>query len=173
MTLPRVDPLAPPPEALGEVSLSEPQTRSVHVQTDYRDSETQTDPYSPDYVVRPGSQPELLTLATLSYGRGLPAGLAEVEMIERARAKRAWEATLPPLSDLGQLQKRKRMMEEQERKEWAFRESEIERWASPATQNTIHINPLPTIENSLTLYQPMTHICAMSSHKPIRIYMGV
>ncbi len=24
----------------------------------------------------------------------------------------------------------------------------------------------------LTLYQPMTHICVMSSHKPIRIYMG-
>ena len=38
------------------------------VQTDYRDSEAQTDPYTPEYVVRPGSQPELLTLATLSYG---------------------------------------------------------------------------------------------------------
>ncbi len=24
----------------------------------------------------------------------------------------------------------------------------------------------------LTLYQPMTHMCVMSSHKPIRIYMG-
>ncbi len=24
----------------------------------------------------------------------------------------------------------------------------------------------------LTLYQPMTHICVMSCHKPIRIYMG-
>lgn len=56
----------------------------------HRDSEAQTDPYTPEYVVRPGSQTELLTLATLSYGRGLPAGLAEVEMIERARAKRAW-----------------------------------------------------------------------------------
>lgn len=39
------------------------------IQTDYRDSETQTDPYTPEYVVRPGSQPELLTLATLSYGK--------------------------------------------------------------------------------------------------------
>ncbi len=29
------------------------------------------------------------------------------------------------------------------------------------------------ISNSLTLYQPMMHICVMSSHKPIRIYMGV
>ena len=45
-----------------------PTTRTVMVQTDYRESEAQTDPYSPEYVVRPGSQPELLTLATLSYG---------------------------------------------------------------------------------------------------------
>ncbi len=31
--------------------------------------------------------------------------------------------------------------------------------------------PTPDIY-SLTLYQPMTHICIMSSYKPIRIYMG-
>lgn len=104
-----------------------PLTKTIMTQTDYRDSEAQTDPYSPEYVVRPGSQPELLTLATLSYERGLPAGLAEVEMIERARAKRAWEATLPALNDTGQLDKRRAMMDEQERKEWALRESEIEK----------------------------------------------
>jgi len=104
-----------------------PATKNAMVQTDYRDSETQTDPYSPEYVIRPGSQPELLTLATLSYGHGLPAGLAEVEMIERARAKRAWEATLPPLHDLENLDTRRKMMDEQERKEWAFREKEIEK----------------------------------------------
>ena len=46
-----------------------PLTRNVMVQTDYRDSETQTDPYAPEFVTRPGSQPELLTLATLSYGK--------------------------------------------------------------------------------------------------------
>ena len=60
-------------------------------------------------------------------GKGLPAGLAEVEMIERARTKRAWEATLPPLNDVSQLEKRKRMMDEMERKEWALREREIEK----------------------------------------------
>ncbi|XP_075710842.1 cilia- and flagella-associated protein 91 [Rhinoderma darwinii] len=48
-------------------------------------------------------------------------------MIERAREKRAWEATLPPLSDPSQLEKRRKMMDEQERKEWAFREQEIEK----------------------------------------------
>ena len=47
-----------------------PPYRTIMTQTDYRDSEAQTDPYTPEYVVRPGSQPELLTLATLSYGKG-------------------------------------------------------------------------------------------------------
>ena len=51
-------------------------------------------------------------------------------MIERARAKRAWEASLPPLDDLEQMDKRRRMMEEQERKEWAFREQEIEKYVA-------------------------------------------
>ena len=171
----------------------------------YRDGEAQTDPFTPEYVIRPGSAPELLTLATLSYGQsivllsyweylfsisppyrkwhlvvsdfplmqrgvilympscwsswpfkiqsytheahicekwkwwliifdcvnsidhGLPAGLAEVEMIERARAKRAWEAQLPPIHDVRQLDKRQRMMDEMERAEWRLREIEIEK----------------------------------------------
>lgn len=46
-----------------------PLIKTVQTQTDYRDSEAQTDPYTPEYVVRPGSAPELLTLATLSHGR--------------------------------------------------------------------------------------------------------
>ncbi|XP_070549252.1 cilia- and flagella-associated protein 91-like [Ptychodera flava] len=121
----KVDPLSAPEEVVARPPT--PLTRTVEVQTDYRDSEAQTDPYTPEYVVRPGSQPELLTLATLSYGRGLPAGLAEVEMIERAREKRAWEATLPALNDVSQLDKRRRMMDEMERKEWALREQEIEK----------------------------------------------
>lgn len=41
----------------------------VGVQTDYRETETQTDPYSPDYLVQPGKKPtELLQLATLTWG---------------------------------------------------------------------------------------------------------
>ncbi len=27
-------------------------------------------------------------------------------------------------------------------------------------------------DNRLALYEPMTHICVVSSHKPIRIYMA-
>ncbi|KAG7252326.1 hypothetical protein CRUP_034307 [Coryphaenoides rupestris] len=48
-------------------------------------------------------------------------------MIERARAKRAWEASLPPLEDLAQLDKRRRMMQAMECQEWAFREGEIQK----------------------------------------------
>ncbi|CAK6441685.1 unnamed protein product [Pipistrellus nathusii] len=104
-----------------------PSKHPVGTQTDFRDSEAQTDPYSPEYVVCQDSIPELLTLATLTWGRGLPAGQAEVEMIERAREKRAWEATLPSLTDTAQYEKRRRMMNAMERKEWAFREQEIEK----------------------------------------------
>ena len=37
------------------------------------------------------------------------------------------EATLPSLNDTENLEKRKKMMDEQERREWAFREEEIEK----------------------------------------------
>ncbi|XP_071616580.1 cilia- and flagella-associated protein 91 [Heliangelus exortis] len=104
-----------------------PKSRTLGTQTDYRDGETQTDPYSPEYVIRGSSVPELLTLATLTWGRGLPAGLDEVEMIERAREKRAWEATLPPMDSPSQIAKWRKMMEDMERKEWALREKEIEK----------------------------------------------
>uniref|UniRef100_H0VTH7 Cilia- and flagella-associated protein 91 n=1 Tax=Cavia porcellus TaxID=10141 RepID=H0VTH7_CAVPO len=104
-----------------------PSKSTVGTQTDYRDADIQTDPYSPEYVVCQNTIPELLTLATLTWGRGLPAGLAEVEMIERAREKRAWEATLPTLTDTSQFEKRRKMMSAMERKEWAFREQEIEK----------------------------------------------
>ncbi|XP_018533773.2 LOW QUALITY PROTEIN: cilia- and flagella-associated protein 91 [Lates calcarifer] len=114
--------------ATGKNAEQQPTHFTVGVQTDYRESETQTDPYSPEYVIQPGTTPsELLQLAALTWGHGLPAGLAEVEMIERASAKRAWEASLPPLDDLSQLDKRRRMMEEMEAKEWAFREGEIQK----------------------------------------------
>ncbi|XP_016055388.1 PREDICTED: protein MAATS1 [Miniopterus natalensis] len=122
----KLEPYTFPPPALTRPSPI-PSKYTVGTQTDYRDSEVQTDPYSPEYVVCQESVPELLTLATLTWGRGLPAGQAEVEMIERAREKRAWEASLPSLGDTSQLEKRRKMLNEMERKEWAFREQEIQK----------------------------------------------
>ena len=69
-----VDPLAPPTTQHEEMELKGG-TRTVYVQTDYRDSETQTDPYTPQYVVKPGEQPELLALASLSWGMCVGVGV--------------------------------------------------------------------------------------------------
>lgn len=40
-------------------------------------------------------------------GKDLPAGLPQVEMIERARIKRQWETTLPPLTNPLEIEKRR------------------------------------------------------------------
>jgi hypothetical protein len=69
-----------------------------------------------------------LALTTLKFGAGLPAGVAELEMIERARVKRAWEAALPKVTDKESFHIRLRMMEEMELREWQQRELEIKKY---------------------------------------------
>ena len=102
--------------------------RDQGAQTMYRDSDVQTDAYTPDYIVRPGEEPEVLSLAALkSGGQGLPATAAEIEMIERARAKREFNKLLPPTTDEASYKLRRELMEGQEMKEWKAREAEIDR----------------------------------------------
>lgn len=48
-----------------------------------------------------------------------------MEIIDRIREKRAWEAALPPMDSPSNIAKRLKMMEAIERKEWAYREEEI------------------------------------------------
>ncbi|KAJ3276014.1 Cilia- and flagella-associated protein 91 [Terramyces sp. JEL0728] len=111
-------------------SLPEPiqKSKTVGTQTKYRESQAQTDPYSPDYIFKPNEPPpELLALSSLSHGNGLPTGVAELEMIERARVKRIWEAQLPVAVDQESFERRLKMMEEMELKEWQERENEIKK----------------------------------------------
>jgi len=127
-------PPAPPPLPAGTMVTTA--TQSV-----YRESETQTLPYAPEYKLPqdpsdkqkhltakhflPEGVPEVLTMQHLNYAEGLPPGLAEVETLEKQRLKRAFEASLPPLHDLANLPLRQRMMEEWESHEWHEREQEI------------------------------------------------
>ncbi|KAF0311251.1 Cilia- and flagella-associated protein 91 [Amphibalanus amphitrite] len=99
--------------------------RSRGTQTDYRESEAQTEPYSPPYRVVDGDWAEELTVAALSWGHGLPAGQAEVEMIERLRNRRCWGETLPPTGDRCYGERRIKLIESIERQEWVVREAEI------------------------------------------------
>ena len=125
-------------------ALNAPRSKTVGTQSTYRESEAQTIPYEPEYAPDPsertakqaalaernateGGAPELLSIRHLTFASGSPAGAAEAEHIEKMRAKRAFEASLPPLSDAASLPLRKRLMEEWEEAEWAEREMEIAR----------------------------------------------
>ena len=74
-------------------------TKDAEVQTMYRESEAQTVPYTPEYILVDGNIPEVLLLKDLTYENGLPIGQKEIEMIEQARAKRETEMNLPPFTD--------------------------------------------------------------------------
>lgn len=100
--------------------------KDVGVQTMYRESEAQTVPYTPEFIVPSGQEPELLLLKNLTYDNGLPLGKTEIEMIEYARLKRDMESNLPPFTDEASLILRKKLMEQQEMKEFKLRETEID-----------------------------------------------
>ena len=108
-------------------STEEPRTRTVEVQTIFRESEAQTDPYTPNYEVREGDNPEILTLAHLTSQNGLPATFDDLEQIQIIREKKAFEYALPPTSDEASFQLRRKLMEDQELREWKNREEEIKK----------------------------------------------
>jgi len=69
---------------------AEPASKAVDIQTDFRENEAQTDPFSRDYIKK-GSDPEVLRIKNLVWGYGLPATNVEIELIELTREKRAFE----------------------------------------------------------------------------------
>ena len=73
--------------------------RSIGVQTLYRESEAQTVPAPLGEIERDGSFLEILELREFSFGNGLPVTMHEIELIAKAREKRAFNDALPPLSD--------------------------------------------------------------------------
>lgn len=108
-----------------EAMRPEPKSKTVGTQSVYRESEAQTDPFSPEYTVAPGQVPEVLTLTHLTFGKGLPATEAELRIIERTRQRRVFEQMLPPPTDDFGLEVRTRLMEAQEFRDWAEREQHI------------------------------------------------
>lgn len=113
-----------------KMPIEEPRTKVAEVQTIFRDSEAQTNPYTPDYIINKENVPEVLSIANLQYGKGLPASMAEMELIEQMREKRAFENALPPTSDEACFVLRRKLMEELEVREWNKREEDIKRLQS-------------------------------------------
>ncbi len=86
-------------------------------------------PYTPSYIVREGAgNPEVLTLLPLTVQQGLPVGIDELEEIEERREKGWFEGALPPISDEASFGLRRKLMEEQELREWSKKENEIKRF---------------------------------------------
>lgn len=62
---------------------AEPKSKTVEVQTDYRESGSQTVPFSHDsFTIDTNNVPEVLAIVHFTYGNGLPASMAEMELIE-------------------------------------------------------------------------------------------
>ena len=54
----------------------------INAQTIFRESEAQTDPYTPEYIEdHTNGIPEVLGIKDLVFGRGLPASKTEMELI--------------------------------------------------------------------------------------------
>ncbi|KAL5104281.1 Cilia and flagella-associated protein 91 [Taenia crassiceps] len=96
--------------------------RDYCMQTQCRDSETQTDPYSPEYVFPIGQSPKVLLLTHLNFGSGLPVSQNEVELIGRAEERRIVEAKMDSLLSACRTRLRNRL----ELDEWRHRAREIE-----------------------------------------------
>eukprot|EP00906_Rhabdomonas_costata_P037957 RCo053560 len=128
----------PSPAAAGEAAevVQGLNSRTVSCQTDYRENEMQTDPYTPDYYVEDGKNPEMLAVMTLTWGDGLPAGLAEVEMIDRVRRRKQVELGLPQGNDDAAMQERLVQLEALEQVEWNEREQHIRRLQNERLKHT-------------------------------------
>eukprot|EP00658_Telonema_sp_P-2_P020616 TRINITY_DN18169_c0_g1_i3.p1 TRINITY_DN18169_c0_g1~~TRINITY_DN18169_c0_g1_i3.p1 ORF type:complete len:528 (+),score=150.40 TRINITY_DN18169_c0_g1_i3:227-1810(+) len=111
------------PEAVEDPQAS----KTVGTQSDYRESEVQTMPYTTDHVVKAGETPEILTLGAFTWNNGLPMGEMEVELVERARLKRLVEANYPPATDDRSFALRAQQMEMIETRGWDDREADLKR----------------------------------------------
>lgn len=96
--------------------------RDCSMQTQCRDSEAQTDPYSPEYVIPIGQSPKVLLLTHLNFGSGLPVSQNEVELIGRAEERRLVEAQMDDLFSSYRIHLRNKL----ELDEWRHRSREIE-----------------------------------------------
>lgn len=121
--------LAPESETSISDRVLENTSRSIGIQTDYRDSETQTDPYSPVIEfekIDKNEKTELLTLQQLTYGNGLPATDREIVRIIRAKERREESVLLPPIIDEETANIHKNFLVEQEKKDFKIREDELD-----------------------------------------------
>lgn len=106
-----------PDKEVGEVTFV-----TVATQTDYRESETQTDPWDPPFVIKKiFKDPEVLHLKELSYGNGLPATHTEVEYIVQSRRNRHQDISTESTKDYETFVKKKQLICNQVQNKWNYK----------------------------------------------------
>ncbi|CAG7731042.1 unnamed protein product [Allacma fusca] len=102
--------------------------KSRGTQTDFREIETQTDPYSPPFSLpHPDDYPKVLALIKMTWGKGLPATLDDIVNIERALTRRLIEMNDRMPNKREDFVQRVRLMEKLEAQQWQDREKELEK----------------------------------------------
>lgn len=104
--------------------------KAVGCQTMYRETSAQTKPWMPNAIIatkRPDT-PEIVHVADLLHDDvdGTEPGVCYIEIIERARKRRQWEKSLPPILSYDDWYKRHIILEAFEWEEWVARERELE-----------------------------------------------
>lgn len=95
---------------------------TVAIQTDYRESETQTEPWDPPfYINRTYKKPEVLCLKELSYGNGLPATHLEIDYILENRRNDLLDAPSEGLDTYQEFLKKKKLISHQVKNDWNYK----------------------------------------------------
>ncbi|KAG5679257.1 hypothetical protein PVAND_008837 [Polypedilum vanderplanki] len=100
--------------------------KTTAMQTVYRESSAQTRAWLPECFTEEiiDDVPEVVYIADMIDSVTYP-GLREIEIIERARKRRSWEMSLPPIKQADEIPSRVAALEAFEWEEWIAREKEI------------------------------------------------
>ena len=96
------------------------------IQTAEREVSVQTDPFSPE-VTADSRGHELMKLKDFRWGERLPVKLDDLFFFEELLEKEAFEDSLPPLTDESAFVLRRKLMEEQETKDWLRKEEQLKK----------------------------------------------
>ena len=99
---------------------------SVAVQTAFRDSECQTQPFTPDGFIPEGKTPDVLALQSLKHERGLPVESDfDIERVRGLRNLYHEEQGLPAQGEKRK-EKQENIFTEKQRLEWEARQQDMQ-----------------------------------------------
>ena len=123
-----------------DITIIEPFAKDVSVQTIYRDSDVQTDPYSPEYILPTHIQPNILLLEKYKFNNNNTTNNITIEQsdifnIQQLQYKQQIYANLPPFTDESNVLLRKLILENYELHEFNIHENEINEQNKVKLQN--------------------------------------